>query len=775
MDDAALRPPRYDEAVTEFATDPVCGMRVDLNAGKPNTDYKGKTYHFCCARCCEKFEADPERYLGERPKPEVMPEGTEYTCPMHPEIVQVGPGDCPLCGMALEPMTPSAEDGPNPELVDFQRRLKFVAPLAAAVFLLEMSAHLGLRIQDWMGARGFVFLQFLLATPVLVLTLPFFKRGWASIENRAPNMWTLIAIGTSAAYAFSVVSMLSPGIFPETLQGMGGQPPVYFEAAAVILALVLIGQIMELAAREKTGDAIRALMNLAPKTARRVNGETEEDVTLEDVVAGDLLRVRPGETLPVDGRVWEGRSAVDESMMTGEPLPVEKAKGDPVIGGTLNTSGSFVMKAEAVGSDTMLSQIVAMVANAQRSRAPIQGLADRVAGIFVPAVVAVALVAFIVWLALGPSPALGFAVVASVSVLIIACPCALGLATPMSIMVATGRGAQAGVLVRDAETLERFSATDVLVLDKTGTLTEGRPTLTDTIPADGFDAPRVLTLAAALERGSEHPLAHAIVSSASELPKLAAEDFEAVTGLGVRGQIEGQSVLLGSPIMMSLEGHGLGSLGPTSDTLQGEGKTVMALAVDGRIAGLLAVADQIKPGAEAAIEGLSGSGLRIIMATGDSERTARVVAESLGLNEIRAGLSPQEKGSLIEKLQAEGHIVAMAGDGINDALALAQADVGIAMGTGADVAVESAGITLLRGDISGISRARSLSKATMANIRQNLAFAFGYNTLGVPIAAGILYPLFGVLLSPMIAALAMSLSSVSVIGNSLRLRSLKLR
>lgn len=813
-----------NHASAEIVRDPVCGMTVDPDAGKPTHEHAGHTYHFCCAgcrdkfaaapdgyleaedpvcgmtvnrstaahmakhagerfyfcssRCQAKFEAAPEDWLGDRPAPEPMPEGTQYTCPMDPEIVRDEPGDCPICGMALEPMTPTADAGPNPELVDFRRRLWIGAPLAAGVFVLEMGSHIGIPFQDWLGPALHVWLQFLLATPVVLwLALPFFKRGWSSIVNRSPNMWTLIALGTGAAYLFSLVGLLAPGVFPPAMLDDQGRAPVYFEAAAVILILVLLGQVMELSAREKTGDAIRALLNLAPKTARRVTDEGERDVPLEEVREGDRLRVRPGESVPVDGTVAEGRSAVDESMITGEPVPVEKNAGDPVTGGTLNKSGSFVMMAEKVGAETVLSRIVGMVAKAQRSRAPIQALADRVAGYFVPAVVAVALAAFAAWTVFGPSPTLSYAMVAAVSVLIIACPCALGLATPMSIMVATGRGAQAGVLIRDAEALERFAKVDVLIVDKTGTLTEGRPTLTDVVTAEGIDESQLLSLVASLERGSEHPLAEAIVAGAEErgLALSETEDFEAVTGKGVRGTVSGRAVAFGNAAMMTDVGADAASFSETIARLQGEGRTVMTVALDGRTAGLVAVADRVKETTPDAIRALHAAGLRIVMATGDSRRTAEAVARDLGIDEVRAEVSPEDKGALVEELRGQGLKVAMAGDGVNDAPALAAADVGIAMGTGADVAVESAGITLVKGDLTGIVRARVLARATMSNIRQNLFFAFVYNAAGVPVAAGVLYPLFGLLLSPIVAAAAMSLSSVSVIGNALRLRTLRLR
>jgi len=756
------------------STDPVCGMSVDRSTAAHTANHGGERFYFCSERCQAKFEAEPGAFLGDRPAPEPMPEGTQYTCPMHPEIVRDAPGDCPLCGMALEPMTPSADAGPNPELIDFRRRLMVGGPLAAAVFILEMGDHIGIPFAEWFGPHLFVWIQFALATPVVIGAWPFFKRGWNSIVNRAPNMWTLIMLGTGAAYLFSLVGLLAPGLFPAALLGPDGLPPVYFEAAAVILVLVLIGQIMELSAREKTGDAIRALMDLAPKTARRITDDGEADVPVDEVQTGDRLRVRPGEAVPVDGVVVEGRSSVDESMITGEPVPVEKTEGDAVTGGTLNKTGGFVMRAEAVGAETTLSRIVDMVAKAQRSRAPIQGMADKVASWFVPTVVAIAAIAFVVWMVFGPAPAIGYAVVAAVSVLIIACPCALGLATPMSIMVATGRGAQAGVLIRDAEALERFAKVDVLVVDKTGTLTEGRPTLTDAIPADGIERDWLLSAAAALERGSEHPLAEAIVDGAKDVQRRDAADFEAVTGKGVRGMVDGRRVALGNGAMMAEEGAAIDALAAQAETLQGEGKTAMYVSVDGTAAGLIAVADRVKETTPEAIRALHEAGMRIVMATGDSARTAAAVARELGIDDVRAEVSPEGKGALIEELRAQGLSVAMAGDGVNDAPALAAADVGIAMGTGADVAVESAGITLVKGELGGIVRARRLARATMANIRQNLFFAFAYNTAGVPIAAGILFPLFGVLLSPMVAALAMSLSSVSVIGNALRLRTVKL-
>ncbi|MBY6154684.1 heavy metal translocating P-type ATPase [Vannielia litorea] len=765
-----------DPEAYRTAKDPVCGMTVERASAAHMAKYEGQRFYFCSARCQEKFEAEPETYLGDRPPPAAMPEGTQYTCPMHPEIVQDHPGDCPKCGMALEPVTPSADSGPNPEFVDFKRRLWIAGPLALAVFVLEMGAHLGLPFADWIGHGAFGWVQFALATPVVWICRPFFKRGWASIVNRSPNMWTLIALGTGAAYVFSIVSLLAPGLLPEQVRDGMGMAPVYFEATAVILVLVLVGQVMELAARERTGDAIRALMDLAPKTARRVNGDTEEDVPLDALTTGDILRVRPGEAVPVDGVVTEGRSSVDESMLTGEPVPVEKVVGEEVTGGTLNKTGSFLMEAQGVGEDTTLARIVRMVASAQRSRAPIQAMADRVSAWFVPAVVAAALLAFLAWWVLGPSPALSYAFVAAVSVLIIACPCALGLATPMSIMVATGRGANAGVLIRDAEALERFAKVTALIVDKTGTLTEGKPTLTDVEVAEGASEGEILALAAALERGSEHPLAEAIVTGAEErgAERLASSDFEAITGKGVTGTVDGRRVALGNAAMLADLGAEPGALADRAKALQHEGKTAMFVVVDEKLAGLVAVADRIKETTPEAIAALHDLGLRIIMATGDAEATAQAVAGKLGIDEVHAEVSPEDKNALVRRLKEEGFSVAMAGDGVNDAPALAEADVGIAMGTGADVAVESAGITLVKGDLGGIVRARRLAEATMRNIRQNLFFAFVYNTAGVPLAAGVLYPLMGVLLSPIVAAAAMSLSSVSVIGNALRLRATRL-
>ena len=759
-------------SVEHVARDPVCGMAVERAGARHTARHEGQTFYFCCARCRERFAAAPDEFLGDRPQAQPAPEGSLYTCPMDPEIVQATPGDCPICGMALEPMMPAVDAGPSPELRDLRRRLWLAAPLAGAVFALEMGSHAGIPFDSWIGPRLFIALQCLLATPVLWIARAFFLRGLASVRNRSPNMWTLIALGTGAAWLFSLAGVIAPGAFPAAVLTAGGQPPAYFEAAAVILVLVLVGQVMETAARERTGDAIRALMGLAPKTARRLEAGGEADVPLDAVRPGDRLRVRPGESVPVDGVVIEGRAALDESMITGEPLPVEKGPGDLLTGGTLAKSGSLVMRAERVGAETTLARIVALVAKAQRSRAPIQALADRVAGVFVPAVVAVAVLAAIGWVAAGPSPALAYALSAAVSVLIIACPCALGLATPMSIMVAAGRGAQAGVLVRDAEALERLAKADLLVVDKTGTLTEGRPTVTDVIPLGAADRERLLALAAALERSTQHPLAEAIVDAAEAagVPYLEASEVESVTGRGIRGHAAGHTVALGNEAMMRTLGIALGDhLGRTAE-LEDAGKTAMFVAVDGVLSGVIGVADRVRETAPEAMRALEAMDLRVVMATGDSPRVAGIVAGALGIDEVHAALGPEEKGALVERFRRQGRTVAMAGDGVNDAPALALADVGIAIGTGADIAMESAGITLVKGDLRGIVRARRLARATMGNVRQNLFLAFVYNALAIPIAAGVLFPPFGILLSPMIAAAVMSLSSVSVIGNALRLR-----
>ena len=812
----------HDHSQETETRDPVCGMTVDPNAGKPSLDYQGRTFHFCCNGCRAKFEAAPESYLtakdpacgmsvdratarhflkhegekfyfcsagcktkfeadpsaylgGARPAPTPVPKGTLYTCPMHPEVVSDHPGDCPKCGMALEPMgVPAADEGPNPELVDFTRRLWVSAVFSLPLLVISMGPMIGLPVRDWMGEPIATWIELILATPVVLwAALPFFRRAWNSLVNRSPNMWTLIGLGVGTAYLYSVVATLLPGLFPMTSGGHGESVPVYFEAASVIVALVFVGQVLELKARERTGSAIRALLDLAPKTARRINTDgSEVDVPVDEIKTGDRLRVRPGERVPVDGSVVEGQSTIDESMITGEPLPVEKAGGDALTGGTINKNGTLVMQAEKVGADTTLSRIVELVAKAQRSRAPIQTMVDRVSAVFVPAVVAAAIIAFAVWAFVGPEPRLAHALLAAVAVLIIACPCALGLATPMSIMIATGRGAQEGVLVRDAEALERFAKVDTLIVDKTGTLTEGKPNLTDIVTADGVGQARLLSLAASLERGSEHPLAEAIVAGAEEREAGFVEisGFSATTGKGVAGRAGETAIALGNAAMMADLDVSTEAVKADAERLRGEGKTVMFVAIGSKLAGLIAVADRIKPTTAAAIKALHESGLKIVMATGDNGKTAAAVAKELGIDEVRADMLPEGKKALIDELRANGRIVAMAGDGINDAPALASADVGIAMGTGADVAMESAGITLVKGDLNGIVRARHLSEATIRNIKQNLAFAFGYNALGVPLAAGALYPVFGLLLSPMIAAAAMSLSSVSVIGNALRLR-----
>ncbi|PVB60693.1 heavy metal translocating P-type ATPase [Labrenzia sp. 011] len=774
-------------AAAETAIDPVCGMSVTPGTGKPTLNYKGKDYHFCSSGCHGKFGRDPYFYLsGNAARKKAMDaegaaKGAIYTCPMDPEIVQEGPGTCPICGMALEPAS-GVSDEPNHELIDFTRRLWVSALASVPLLVLTMGPMIGVPVRSWIGEGVAIYLEALLATPVVLwAALPFFRRGWTSLVTRNFNMWTLIMIGVGAAYLYSMVAAFLPFLFPEALKDANGHMPVYFEAAAVIVALVFVGQVLELNARERTGDAIRALLDLTPKMARRITPDGDEyDAPLENVLAGDRLRVRPGEAVPVDGVVLEGASSIDESLVTGEPLPVEKGSGDRATGGTLNRTGTFVMQAELVGADTMLAKIVDMVASAQRSRAPIQGLADRVAGYFVPTVVGVAVLAFVVWLLVGPSPSLVHAIIAAVSVLIIACPCALGLATPMSIMTATGRGAQAGVLIRTAESLERLASVDTIVVDKTGTLTEGKPAVSDLVPAQGVSEEDLLALAGALEKGSEHPLAEAILSEADRrsVPLAEAAGFEAVTGKGVRARVGEDEVLFGNAAFAAESGADLSVVEGRAEELSELGRTVMYLVTvtDGQAAlkGLVAVADPIKPNARAAINALHRDGISIVMATGDAPRTAQAVAQALGIDEVRAGVLPEGKQKLIEDLKAAGRTVAMAGDGVNDAPALAAADVGLAMGTGADVAVESAGMTLLKGDLEGIVRARKLARVTVRNIRQNLFFAFIYNTVGVPVAAGILYPVFGLLLSPMLAAAAMSLSSVSVISNALRLRRLRL-
>ena len=770
---------KHTPAEVPFATDPVCGMKVDPNVGKPSRDYQGHTYHFCSEGCQAKFAADPERYLTEQDEPKPAPPGTLYTCPMHPEIVQEGPGNCPICGMALEPMGVPAEDAPNEELIDFTRRLWVAVPLSLIIVALDMGAHvLGLDLLPFLSPKAEQWLTLVLATPaILWCGWPFFVRGFESLRTGWLNMFTLIGLGTGAAYLYSLVATIAPGLFPASMRDTHGLIPVYYEAGAVIVALVLLGQVLELRARERTGGAIRALLDLAPKTALRVLKDGKiEAVPLAKVEVGDVLRVRPGDKIPIDGTVIEGRSTVDESMLTGEPVPVEKTQGDSVTGGTLNGTGAFDMRVDRTGAETTLSQVVNMVADAQRSRAPIQRLADVVSGYFVPAVIAVAVIAFVVWVFFGPAPQLAHALVAAVSVLIIACPCALGLATPISIMVATGRGAQAGVLVRNAAALERLAAVNTLVVDKTGTVTEGKPSLTRVEAAQGFDPDEVLRLAAALETGSEHPLAEAILRGAEDkgLRLEKTGDFEAVTGQGVKGRIGDRNVLFGNARLMETASIDVSPLEKKADELRQGGETVMFLGAGGKLAGILAVADPIKESAADAIAALHALGLRIVMATGDNATTAKAVAAKLGIDEVHAGLKPEEKLTLIENLQHGGAVVAMAGDGINDAPALAKADVGIAMGTGADVAMESAGLTLLKGDLRGVVRGVNLARATMRNIKQNLFFAFFYNAIGVPVAAGVLYPVAGILLSPIVAAAAMSLSSVSVVGNALRLRSIAL-
>ena len=762
-------------AEAHLAIDPVCGMKVNVHAGKPNYEYHGQTHHFCSDGCQAKFASDPERYLNKQEELRSVPLGTLYTCPMHPEVVQEGPGNCPICGMALEPMGAPPGEAENPELIDFTRRLWVAIPLSLVIVALDMGTHVfGLDLLPFLSPEAEQWLLLVLATPaVLWCGWPFFVRGFQSLRTGWLNMFTLIGLGTGAAYLYSLIATVAPGVFPVSMHDTHGLVPVYFEAAAVIVALVLVGQVLELRAREKTGGAIRALLDLAPKTALRVlkDGKTET-VPLSEIKVEDVLRVRPGDKVPIDGIVIEGHSVVDESMLTGEPVPVEKAQGDDVTGGTLNGSGSFDMRVDRTGAETTLSQVVNMVAEAQRSRAPIQALADVVAGYFVPAVVAVAIAAFIAWFVIGTAPQLAHALIAAVSVLIIACPCALGLATPISIMVASGRGAQAGVLVRNAAALERLAAVNTLVVDKTGTVTEGKPKLTGVEAQQGFEDDEVLRLAAALEAGSEHPLAEAILSGAEaqELKLEKVQDFESVTGQGVKGRVGGQDALLGNARLMESAGIDTKPLAEAAEKRRANGETVVYLSTDGKLAGLVAVADPIKERAAESIGRLHAIGLRIVMATGDNETTAKAVASKLGIDEVHAGLRPEEKLTLIEGLQKKGAKVSMAGDGINDAPALAKADVGIAMGTGADVAMESAGLTLLKGDLRGVVRGINLARATMRNIKQNLFFAFFYNAIGVPIAAGVLYPVAGILLSPIIAAAAMSLSSVSVVGNALRLR-----
>ncbi|HVQ72075.1 MAG TPA: heavy metal translocating P-type ATPase [Bradyrhizobium sp.] len=762
----------------ETVRDPVCGMTVNPATSKHRFDYRGETFHFCSAGCRTKFAADPVAYLEKDSRPKAaVPEGTIYTCPMHPEIRQVGPGSCPICGMALEPEVASLDAPPNPELADMTRRFWVGLVLALPAVVLEMGGHL-------VGGHGWVdqtlsnWIQFAFATPVVLWAgWPFFARGWQSLVTRNLNMFTLIAVGTGVAYLYSVVGTVAPGIFPAAFRGHGGAVAVYFESAAVITVLVLLGQVLELRAREATSGAIKALLQLAPKTARRIGDDgVDHEVEIDTLAVGDKLRVRPGEKVPVDGIILEGRSSLDESLVTGESMPVTKEAGSKVIAGTLNQSGGFVMRADKVGRDTLLSQIVKMVADAQRSRAPIQRLADQVSGWFVPVVIAVALIAFGTWAWFGPEPRMAFGLVAAVSVLIIACPCALGLATPMSIMVGVGRGAQAGVLIKNAEALERMEKVDTLVVDKTGTLTEGKPKVVAIVPAEGFSETDILRLAATVERASEHPLADAIVRSAKErnLDLGMVDEFDSPTGKGATGKVDGKTIVLGNTSFLKSLGIDAQPLNDQGERLRGDGATVINIAIDGKLAGLFAIADPVKASTPDALKALAAEGIKVIMLTGDNRTTANAVARSLGITDVEAEVLPDQKSAVVAKLQKAGRIVAMAGDGVNDAPALAAAEVGIAMGTGTDVAMESAGVTLLKGDLVGIVRARRLSQATMSNIRQNLFFAFIYNAAGIPIAAGILYPTFGLLLSPIIAAAAMALSSVSVVGNALRLRMTRL-
>lgn len=754
--------------------DPVCGMPVTKTSNF-HSEQNGKPYFFCSQACLTKFQAAPSKYV-ERSTSQSLPstpDGTIYTCPMHPEIRQDHPGQCPKCGMTLEPVLPTIEEGENPELVDFRRRFWWTLPLTAIVFVMAMFGH---QFQ-LMPSSTESWVEFILSSPVVLWAgFPFFTRCVRSFANRSPNMWTLIGLGTGAAYVYSVIATVFPGVFPETYRAHG-RVSVYFEAAAVIISLTLLGQLLELKARSQTSAAIKALLGLAPKTARRINPDgSEEDVPLSHVHVGDSLRVRPGEKVPVDGVVTDGTSSLDESMITGEPIPVTKRVGDHVIGATMNATGSLVIRSEKVGSQTVLSQIVQMVAQAQRSRAPMQRMADKVAGVFVVGVVSVALLTFLLWGIFGPEPSWVFGLINAVAVLIIACPCALGLATPMSIMVASGKGATTGVLFRDAAAIENLRKVDVLIVDKTGTLTEGRPAFERAVGTNGHSADEVLRLAASLDQGSEHPLAAAIVAAAREkgLQLDRAEKFESATGIGVRGLVAGRQLALGNTALMQTDQVSVESLANEADSMRAQGASVMYLSVDGRLAGLLAVADPIKTTTPEALATLKENGIRVVMATGDGVVTAKAVAERLGIDEYHGEVKPADKLDLVTKLQQARHVVAMAGDGINDAPALAKADVGVAMGTGTDVAMSSAQVTLVKGDLRGIARARELSEATVANMKQNLGFAFVYNTLGVPLAAGVLYPFTGLLLSPMIAALAMSLSSASVISNALRLRNTKI-
>lgn len=757
---------------TKAVKDVVCGMDVEPAQTPHHASQDGHEFHFCSVGCKTKFEADPERYLAP-PVPVDAHEGTIWTCPMHPEVRQDHPGACPICGMALEPETVTLDHGPSPELADMSRRFWIALVLALPVLVLEMGGHLFPVLHHLVPMRTSIWIQLVLATPVVLWAgWPFFERGWTSLKTRNLNMFTLIAMGTGAAWAYSIVATLAPQLFPPAFRGEDGSVAVYFEAAAVITVLVLLGQVLELRARERTSGAIKALLGLAPKTARRLldNGEDEE-VSLELVTVGDRLRVRPGEKVPVDGTVEHGRSSLDESMVTGESMPITKAKGDTVIGGTINQTGALVITATKVGRDTMLSRIVQMVAEAQRSRAPIQRMADQVSGWFVPVVISIAALAFAGWSIWGPEPRFAYGFVAAVAVLIIACPCALGLATPMSIMVGVGRGAGLGVLIKNAEALEHMEKVDTLVVDKTGTLTEGRPAVIAIVPAEGLEEDDVLRLAAAVERASEHPLAMAIVAAAKQRQLLLSEvtDFDSPTGRGALGTVEGRRIVLGNARFLAEQSIDTATLAKAADDLRSSGATAIFVGVDGRLGGVIAIADPIKETTPAALAALRAEGIRVVMLTGDNRTTALAVAARLGIEEVEAEVLPDQKSAIVTKLKNEGRVVAMAGDGVNDAPALAAADVGIAMGSGTDVAIESAAVTLLKGDLTGIIRARRLSQATMRNIRQNLLFAFIYNAAGVPVAAGLLYPVFGILLSPIIAAAAMALSSVSVVTNALRL------
>ena len=768
---------RPDAEPSGRVRDPVCGMSVDPHKTPHRAEYAGHPYYFCAAGCRSKFLADPARYIGEARDPEPAPEGAIYTCPMHPEIRRPGPGSCPICGMALEPEVVTAQSGPNPELLDMTRRFWIGAALTLPVVVLEMGAHV-VGAHAWIPQTLSNWIQLALATPVVLWAgWPFFVRGWQSVVTRNLNMFTLIALGVGVAYGYSLIATLLPDLFPAAFRSHDGAVAVYFEAASVITVLVLLGQVLELRARERTSGAIRALLDLAPATARRLKqGDEEEEVPLDSVTVGDLLRVRPGDKIPVDGEVIEGSSSVDQSMVTGESLPASVTAGSKLIGGTMNQRGGFIMRAEKIGRDTLLARIVQLVAKAQRSRAPIQRLADQVAGWFVPAVIAVALLAFAAWAIFGPEPRFVFGLVAAVSVLIIACPCALGLATPMSIMVGVGRGAEAGVLIKNAEALERMEKVDTLVVDKTGTLTEGKAKVMRVFPAPGFDEDEVLRLAGSVERASEHPLAAAIVQAAAEkdLPLAPVREFDSPAGEGATGMIEQRRVVLGNAKFLAGSGINTGAFAAEAENMRNDGATAIFVAVDGKIAGIIAIADPVKATTPEALAALAMQGVRVIMLTGDNETTARAVARRLGIADVEADVLPEQKSAVVEKLRGQGRIVAMAGDGVNDAPALAAADVGIAMGSGTDVAMESASVTLVKGDLNGIVRARRLSQATMNNIRQNLFLAFVYNAAGVPIAAGLLYPVFELLLSPIIAAAAMALSSVSVIANALRLRGIKL-